>query len=326
MMQEQAIAYSAAVSALGNAYFKWPSEEALKNECLEKFKDKEKQQHCVSAINLRGAEIVANSEQKIGLVALITEYIGKGTAAGIAMGNFNTAAQQMEQVKQAVTSDDTDPMVMQRCVLNPTDPLCAKPGSRVSGEGYKPGNLSFGDGTGNNSFNMGEDSNDFGIDGDPSTVGENPSVTSADSPFEEIAKEANGILDPAAAASMQPGGGGPGGGGGAGGGLGGGGASLGSDLAGAENEDNKEANIKTSKASGNYNFAGGGGFSALKKGKEDSNPFASMFDNKASGGIEEDRSIASGDIDGKASGLFEKISKRYGQIQADKRIEAKNLE
>jgi hypothetical protein len=44
------------------------------------------------------------------------------------------------------------------------------------------------------------------------------------------------------------------------------------------------------------------------------------------GGVEEERSIASGDIDGKASGLFEKISRRYTQIQADKRIEAKNLE
>ncbi len=58
---------------------------------------------------------------------------------------------------------------------------------------------------------------------------------------------------------------------------------------------------------------------------KDDNPFANLFDGKGGGKLEEDRSIAS-EIDGQDSGLFSKISKRYGLIQADKRIEAKNLE
>jgi hypothetical protein len=216
--------------------------------------------------------------------------------------------------------------MMERCVFNPTDPLCAKPGTRVPGQSFAGGDFGFtGDGS-NNSFNMGlenEDSFEVGaetnLDGTP--------VAAINSPFVDEAKKAQGILDPASAAQMQPGSGGGGGGGGAGGGMGGGGASLGSDLAGADADGNKEASIKSSKVSGVYQPAGGGGYKGINKGKEDANPFASLFDAKGTaGGIEEDRSIASGDIDGKASGLFQKISKRYGQIQADKRIEANNLE
>jgi hypothetical protein len=108
---------------------------------------------------------------------------------------------------------------------------------------------------------------------------------------------------------------------------GGGGAQLGGDLDGANKEAEKEAQVKATKVSGVYESSGGGGFKAVGKGKDDANPFASLFDQQGeAGGVEEDRSIASGDIDGNASGLFQKISKRYSQIQADKRIEANNLE
>jgi hypothetical protein len=50
-----------------------------------------------------------------------------------------------------------------------------------------------------------------------------------------------------------------------------------------------------------------------------------MFDAKGEeGGIEEDRSIASDD--GEASGIFQKISRKYGQVQEEKRLDTQNVE
>jgi hypothetical protein len=319
MQQEKAVAFSAAVAGLGATYYKWPSTEKLREQaCAGKAAD------CVKHFDANRGSIVANESQKSGLIQAITTYIAKGVAAGIAMKQFDTKAKTVEAAKKTIEEETGDVMVA-RCEFNPTDPLCAKPGNRVSGEAYTGGDFSLGS-SGNNSFDMGATDDAFGLEGDASTL-KDETVAAVNSPFEDEAKQANGILDPAAAASMQAGNAAASGGsGGVGGGSGGGSASLGGDLDGADKDANKEASLKATKASGNYNAAGGSGFSAVKGGKADANPFASLFDAKSAGGIEEDRSIASGDIDGQASGLFQKISKRYGQIQADKRIEANNLE
>jgi hypothetical protein len=109
--------------------------------------------------------------------------------------------------------------------------------------------------------------------------------------------------------------------GGRGGGAGG--AALGNDLKGPETP--KQNDVKANQVGGAYKFTGGQGFKAVAASK-DNNPFSSLFDSKSQGGLEEDRSIASDDIGGKDSGLFMRISKRYGKVQSDKRIEALNLE
>ena len=325
MMQEKMVAYTAAVGALGMTYTKWPSDKKIKQQAAEKcgngVTDKAK---CTQYVNGAEGDIVANSGAKSTLIAKITEYIGKGVAAGIAAGQFDTAAKQVEAAKDTIAPDDAEDVMMERCMFNPTDPVCAKTGNRVSGATYAPGDFSMGEGSGNNAFNMTPGTDNFGEIGDEATLG-NGTVASANSPFIDDAKKANDILNPAAAANVQPGSAPGGGGGGVGGGGGGGSASLGSDLEGADKDGDKAADLKTTKSGGNYSAAGGGGFAAVKGGKDNANPFADLFGAKSAGGIEEDRSIASGDIDGAASGLFQKISKRYGQVQADKRIEG-NLE
>jgi hypothetical protein len=241
------------------------------------------------------------------------------------MKNYNTAAQNIAKAKAPLQEEGND-MMIELCEANPMDPACVQRGNRVSGGGIiSSGDFSLGDG-GNNAFNMNPEDATFGETGSATDLDDKNSVASINSPFADDAKKAKGILNPAGAAQTQASGGAQGGGGAGGGGLGGGGASLGSDLEGADTEGNKEAQIKAAQISGSYNTPGGGGYKGVSRGKEDSNPFASLFDQKSEGGVEEDRSIASGDVDGKASGLFEKISKRYGQIQADKRVEAKNLE
>ncbi|WPU66343.1 hypothetical protein [Peredibacter starrii] len=328
MQQEKMIAFGAAVTALGTTYARWPSaEDLIKKACTgkdEKTGQTGVSNDCATVAANNKSVIAANEDQKGALIQAITTYTAKAIAAGIAMKQYDTSADTVEKAKAAVQQEDQDVMVA-RCTFNPTDPACAKPGNRVAGESYTGGDFNFGSGSGNNAFDMGTGTDNFGEEGAASNL-PTDNVAGITSPFEQEAKEAKGILDPAAAASMQAGNASSGGGGGVGGGGGGGSASLGSDLAGAEKDGDKEASLKATKASGNYNAAGGGGFSAIKGGKDDKNPFASLFDAKSSGGIEEDRSIASGDIDGAASGLFQKISKRYGQIQADKRIEANNLE
>jgi hypothetical protein len=328
MQQEKMLAYAGAVAALVAAHRMFPSIEKVREEkCPAAPKDpKITPEICASQMNKNKGAIIANDDAKNQLMTAIMEFTAKGVAAGIAMGQYGNAAKQIEAAKSSITDEQQD-MMMEACVLNPTDPACSKQRNLVSGQSISSGDFGAGDMGANSSFNLGADSEVVPEMGGETNLDENAPIAGVNSPFVDDAKLAKGILDPASAAQMQASGGAAGGGGGGGGGLGGGGASLGSDLNGANKDGDKEAQIKTNKVSGAYAQGGGAGYKGVGKSKDDANPFASLFDAKGNGGgVEEDRSIASGDIDGAASGLFQKISKRYNQIQADKRIEAKNLE
>lgn len=326
MQQEKMLAYAAAVGALVKAHQMLPSiDKVAKEECANVGQDISPA-YCEQTLKKYKGGVVANEDAKNSLMAAIMEFTAKGVAAGIAMGQYGNAAKQIEAAKSSIQDDQTD-MMMEACVLNPTDPACAKTRNRVAGQSITSGDFGAGDMGASNSFNLGGESEVVPEMGGETNLDENAPIAGVNSPFVDDAKVAKGILDPAAAAQVQATGGAGGGGGGGGGGLGGGGASLGSDLNGANKDGDKEAQIKTNKVSGTYAQGSGGGYKGVGKSKDDANPFASLFDAKGSGGgVEEDRSIASGDIDGASSGLFQKISKRYNQIQADKRIEAKNLE
>lgn len=343
MQQEKAITYSAAVAALIAAYTRIPGENIAQKKCMEGAQAgggnqqpqpqpqqaltgaeiKPVETFCGKAIGKFKSKLIANQSAKGALAAAIMEFTAKGIAAGIKMGQFDNAAQNVAKAKTAIGEEETD-MMVERCNFNPTDPACSPAGTRTPGQSFSQGDFSFGGEGENNAFG-GDPTTDTATDVADTAIDDKNSVAGVNSPFADDIKDAKGILNPAAAAVAKAGGAGAQGGGGGGGGLGGGSASLGSDLAGADKEGDKEAQIKAGKVSGTYGAAGGGGFKGIGKGKDD-NPFSSLFDQKGGGGMEEDRSIASGDIDGSASGLFQKISKRYGQVSADKRIEAKNLE
>lgn len=338
MHKEKVVAYTAAVAALGSKIASWQgkSDSALAKLCGGErqpaqmnqagtvVEEQQNQITCLDALkNVRSAAF-ANDAAKGQLVSAFMEYTAKAVAAGIAAKNLTDIAKQVEQVKDNLA--DPGPTMFERCALNPMDPVCLQPGQRVPGQEYVSGDFNI-DGAGNNVFGPSlEDQANIDLE-DPLNNTPGDQVADASSPFEDAAKKANDIMDPAAAANVQPSGGAQGGGGGgAGGGMGGGGVSLGNDLKGPDTE-NKSADVKAEKGDGSYNFAGGGGFQAIKPSKDDANPFASLFDSQpAQGGITEDRSIASDDIGGKDSGLFLRISKRYGKISGEKRIEALNLE
>jgi hypothetical protein len=215
------------------------------------------------------------------------------------------------------------------CAVDQSRPECKTPGPRKpTGPNVAGGSMDFGSLGGSQAFDMGNNSGaDLSGLGDSAAGSGSETVASIASPFEKQAKEATGILNPSSAASVSAGSqNSPAGGGGAGGGGGGGAGGLDDDLQGVDENADKESEITSTKISTKGGSGGGGGFQAAAKMREDNDPYASIFGAKdAAGGIEEDRSIAS-DIDGAGSELFQKISKRYGQIQQDKRIEGQKLE
>ncbi len=324
--QEKAAAYAAAVAALGAKIAGWVdgAEDACKKGNIK--------DNCAGKLKLvqdsYGKEVFANKDQKQVFIMALAEYTAKGLAAGIEASKYKKSEDTVAKIQDSYEEEQLD-VQLDKCVLNPTAKECLGPGNRVSGQSASVGSGDFTlGGNGSNSFDMGSSTDEFGEMGEAANI-ESQQVAGINSPFVDEAKEANDILDKAAAASPGSGGGAAGGGGG-GGGMGGGGAraSLGNDTQTPDAQGDKEADIKAKKASGGYAAKGGGsGFSAVKSGKEDSNPFSSLFDQKGSGGgLEEDRTIASEGIDKKSSVLFQKISKKYSEMHSSKRIQANNLE
>lgn len=332
MQDQKAVAYVAAVAALGNSIMRWQGKSpgAVQRLCSG-FReegghpaDRLPQEACPNAlVQVKDtAGVFANDNGKAALVMAFMEYMAKAIKAKMDANQLRNIAKQISDVKNDV--QDLGPTTFERCSIAPNDPACQQAGGpRIPGQEYVGGEISIGENFNNAFGDSLQETPNVGFETDDLTPGE--SVASSGNPFEDAAREASGILEEAPAANVQPGSApGGGGGGGAGGGLGGGGVSLGNDLKGPEAE--KTAEVKADGVGGKYNFAGGGGFQAIKQGKDDANPFASLFDSKSQGGVEQDRTFASDDIGGKDSGLFLRISKRYGKISGEKRIEATNLE
>lgn len=325
--RERAAAYGAAVAALGAALGTWVSDADDACEDVDKFDD------CKESVKLilkDGADAVFPNESSKGVFSqALMQYTAKAIEAGIESNKHKSNEEAVAKI-QSKYEEDIQGVQFDECTINPSAKKCLGPGQRIAGESISFGSGDFAIGGGNsNAFDFGpggvEEFNEFG---DEANV-ESQKVAAINSPFVDEAKEANDILDRASAASGGSGanGGGPGGGPGGAGMSGGGSASLGNDTK-TPDETPEEAEIKAKKSSGSYASAGGGkGFTGVKSSKEDSNPFASLFDQKGSaGGIVEDRSIASKDIDDKSSVLFQKISRKYTEMHSNKRIEANNLD
>ena len=343
LSMEQAQAYAAAVAMLGAKIMGWQSDSAsaLQKLCAASVKntrgadniDKPSMQ-CEKALpSVKGdPNVFANKEAKGVFIMAAAEFAAKSAAAMIAAKKFSAVAKTVEGAKDATDPTNT---LLEKCITNPTLAECITTTTTATpGQTFSSGDFSIGEGLGTNNLGGENTGTDFGETGEESTIGGN-TVAGVDDPFVDAkpgctnnpnsteAEKASCILNPAGAASATPTGGSGGGGGGAGGGLGGGGASLGNDLSGDKGEA-KASDIKSNKAAGAYTAGGGQGFRGVASSKDDANPFASMFDSKSGGGIEEDASISA--ATGQDSGLFQKISKRYSQIQAEKRVEASNLE
>jgi hypothetical protein len=274
---------------------------------------------------LSDGELFANGNARGFLQAKAIEAVGKAVAAGLNASKLKQNAEIADGLADQYTDPGGDAM-FELCAVDPANVKCRSNGPRVNQGAYQAGQFDLGGGGAGQAFNLNPNAGSGEEIGNIGTT-EGNKVSGISSPFGEDAKEAAGLLDQAGGASYTSAGAGSGGGGGVGGGGGGGSAALGSDLQGADKDD-KEAEIKASKRDGGYGSGGGAGFAATGGGSGDEeNPLKSLFDQEgAKGGIEEDRSIASEDIDSSNSALFERISKRYSKVHGEKRIEANNLE
>lgn len=343
LSMQQAQAYGAAVAAMGMKLSGWQSnsDSALVKKCKPEPAELQKMD---TVIELAGSctknlpqmkndsAVFANNEAKGMFTAIMLELGAKAAAAMIAAKKFESVAKATTAAQQTT---DTGTSTLDKCVTNPTLAECLNStGNLTPGQTYGSGDFSVGDGFGTNNLGNTNLTTSGALAGDASSLPSSP-VANVDNPFVDnkpgctnsgtAAGKAACILNPADAAKVTPQGGAAGGGsgGGVGGSMGGGSASLGNDLAGQKDpKDNSD--IKSNKAAGGYNVGSGQGFRGVAASK-DENPFASMFDSKSSGGVEDDQSIPSNQ-NGVDSGLFQRLSKRYGQVQSEKRIEAVNLE
>ena len=339
---EKATAYGAAITALYSAYNTLPNEKSAISSC--ETKNEALKGNCFQVVKNNFKGILPNYGNREVLASAIMKFIAKASAAGIAINQHGKATKMLQKVNEStkassISDSGFEDVRIERCAFNPQDPACIKPGNRISGNTtFSGGNFSIGADGSNDSINLLPEESNFGDPTSSPSVIEDKNnddkneVSSVNSPFLDEVKEAHKILNPAAAAQTQAtGGAGSGSPGGAGGSMGSGSASLGNDLEGPSPDANKTSEIKAGKVSGMYGQAKGGeGFKGVGKSnsKDEGNPFSSLFEQKdqEGGGIEEDRSIASEDIDLKSLDLFQKISKRYNQVHLDKRIEAKNLD
>lgn len=328
LYRERIAAFSGAVGALAAAIKQIPGEKKVMNDCkADPNLDEEAKKECEATVRKNSKSIIVNAHAKDMLGMEIARYSSEVIRATAELKKALANADKTKEVKDALDNISPEEQLLNKCILNPTDPACAINRNRNPVDSIADGGGVQFDGEGShNAFDM-SGSGEFFEEGKESTFGDKE-VASVNSPFKDEARAAQGILDPAGAANVQPGGSGVNGGGG-GGGVGGGGGGGGMAAGEPSSDEAQDPVMKSRSGDGNYESGKGSGFAATAKGKDakDANPFASLFDSKGSGGgIEEDRSIASGDISGQSSGLFQKISKRYGQVHADKRVEANNLE
>ena len=345
LYKEQFGIYSTAVTTLGVQLGRWQGKgpKAIKKAC-EKGKGASKAKAtvntqtgitnydakmCESALDDISSSVLVfvNDDARSRFLSASADFVNKALVARRKAGLSENVADQLSKTPGIKDDDNT---VFDPCVTGANLPECQteRPRSPTTIASFQGAEMQFGAGGGNQAFdvNSATGSNNLNQD-DPNVAGSTAEkVSDVSSQFESAAKEATGILNPAGEASISGGSQSSAPGGGGGGGGGGGSSALSDDLEGADSGEAKEPEIKATKVSGKYAASAGGGFQGVKKAKEDSNPFSSLFDSKSEGGVEEDNSIPAADIDESTSGLFEKISKRYGQVQQDKRVESQNLE
>lgn len=332
MNQEQAVAYTAAVTYLGAKIAGWVKTElaSLQAKCPTETQTavtggyqalaEVPSPNCKESLALTygsaRSDMIANSQAKSAFVAAAVVYAAKGIAAGIKAAQLSALAKATEAAKTESEATDTD-ATLADCTTNPYALSCL---SSTTSTTTSSGTLADDGGFTATEFGASLDDTSGTSEDLTGTGGssELDSVSDVSSPFAEDAKKASGILDPAAAASASAAS--PAGAGGAAApSVGGGGASLGGSSGESGTDEKTTQRPEETRAS----YApGSGGFVATKGVAQAENPFANLFkESSGSAGLrEEDASI-----DSAPSNLFQKISTRYGRVLEQHRIEAMDL-
>jgi hypothetical protein len=265
-----------------------------------------------------------NQGYKGHFTAEMIKHAGNSTMHGVLAGQYKKAGDDIDKAKEDVydlQQREQDLIGLDDCVANPDQPGCnGSGGGRRQIEGVEFGGIEFGGGA-NSAFNpQALDSGSGGITGNRGTISDADasSIASGLENFADKGASAPKDVAPGAAASKFGGNGGGAGGGGGGGGGGGAAPGLSNINRGGGS---KDSGIKIGSSSMKF---GKGGFATGGRGaaKSNKNPFSGLLGKKKGkkGGVKVERGLASG-IDAKGSKLFEKISKRYGKVIKDNRLE-----
>ncbi len=273
-----------------------------------------------------------NTQIRGFFVAQATEYAGKAAMHGVLAGQYKKQSGALSAAKKEIYDfqDKVDDAASGfiNCQTNPSLQECVSNYGQIDhaggggidfgGLGDTGGNIDFdpedtGDDTGSDDYLV-----DSGLsDEDKSLIGEgliDLSEKSASTPKD---------IAPAAAQFQLTGGSGGGAGGGGGAGAGGGGAPSLSDTPGEAQNSEGQKSLISSKSRLGYTAGGPSSLGGRNPASKPKNPLDGLFGGKkkeSKGGVNVDRTMAS-EVAPAASGLFKKISKRYGKAVESKRIE-----
>lgn len=272
---------------------------------------------------VRDEQVFPNQDVKNRMWMEVMKSGADAALAALKQSQLNKMASDVQLVKEAFNglednSTTSDSQIeLSYCKYNPSAPSCQNSGERVTyGGGFSYGNVSS-QGAGGESYSIGQTDNAFGeYDENLDSEAKRQAIEDLGGIIDNtVADSFDGSFDAPGAGKLGKGslGGGGGGSGGAGGGGGGGGA-PGKAKAGKQNSFAPSKSGLSGFSSGtSSSFASGG-----SKSKSNSkNPFSSMFGSKKGRTV---ASKVSNDIAPANSMLFDKISKRYGKVNAENRL------
>lgn len=341
MMQQRSAVEATKLAYAYTLYTEMPRSDEVKDKC-KSFANREidkigtvTEEECRSAVTT-GSGGYALTQNQQAIEAMRSRLIQIATTTGSNLLLANLLGKRADDVNNAIAKIDAfkpvDPFTTTEadaqttfCRMNPGAAQCLTGDLDRTFDTMNDNVITFGDGATGTSYGSTTNPDGSIISGgvaDSTTrtaVGPVGSVIAAAA--QDNSMEASEAAKITAGGTGTTGGGGSGGGGSAGGG-GGGGSPAG---AGAAGQAAAIAGRAPSYGGGGGSFSVMGGFGINKKkseGKTEDNPFGKLFgkDGAKAGGVVNFRDIASQKVGGKGENLFDMISKRYSNVNADKRL------
>ena len=341
MMQQRSAVEATKLAYAYTLYTEMPRSDEVKDKC-KSFANREIDkigkvtlEECQSAITT-GSGGYALTQNQQAIEAMRSRLIQIATTTGSNLLLANLLGKRADDVNNAIAKIDAfkpvDPFTTTEadaqttfCRMNPGAAQCLTGDLDRTFDTMNDNVITFGDGATGTSYGSSTNPDGSIISGGladstaRTAVGPVGSVIAAAA--QDNSMEASEAAKVTAGGTGTTGGGGSGGGGSAGGG-GGGGSPAG---AGAAGQAAAIAGRAPSYGGGGGSFSVMGGFGINKKkseGKTEDNPFGKLFgkDGAKTGGVVNFRDIASQKVGGKGENLFDMISKRYSNVNADKRL------
>lgn len=323
--------YSANAALYAGFVMSWPTPKNLGKRCAKNGGGITARACCTYASAKYFSTIFKNYEMKRRFTHELFYALGKAGAAGVmwslykkqkdALGDAREELAELEPEDYNGLSPD---MLTNLCQADPNAPGCRAGRNLVNQGAVGQGNINF-NGAGGAQMGAASPSENFQFDFDEGGAA-NLSDEDRNAISETIAggKSGRGGFEDNVAAAQKvartPGEGGGGGGGSAG-------KASAPGLSGAAKQGGDPKSKMVTDSGGRGNSKGSGGFAYTGGGyryaggkKGDKNPFSGLFGKKGSKGGVSVRGVASKEIGDKSFGIFDKISRKYSEVNKAKRL------